>query len=778
MRKLIWLAAVLIICISNPAKGQNVGIGTVTPTEKLEVKGNIKVTGNINLNGNTGTEGQVLTSQGSNPPTWANPKMSSPDIPAGQLYAESSAELFTGDIILKSNAVSDKWYDGVGLVSFRDTLFVFGGWYFSASTGAVYTNVIRYSADDGVNWPVYNAVLPFYGHAFVYFKAPNGWLYIIGGDNNNQASLQTVWRTKDMRTFQVMTTAAGWGTRSLMGGWADEESNIYIAGGQQTTSVETGPNDIWKSADGGATWTRIANNISVNGEYFLGQNICNQVKLFNKRVYVIGGGISAAAPNDSYSKRVYSAPITDLGNWRRENDLPYANGRRYISTEVWDGKLWAWSGHNAAEGNVRTICYMDNSGRWHDFKYTYTGNNPSSETTTTHAAGITIHKDMLYRVLGNLNNDAYALKRSALMSSITVRDTLRTKNLLVSSLEGSGNRLAFASAQGEIKSGSLLESDILTTTYDFSDKAVSNQQAQAQQANFWITGRGLFGGGTNFGKTLQVNGETYLGGLTGIGTSNPATYLAGIPGMAVYSPASSGISIANSNKYWLTWIQNNDLHFFEGGASQNRLIIKSGGVVNISNLAGTGTRMVVADASGNLAAQPLAQDGSAITGGNLGNVAYGVFKQKSGNELQFKSLNTVTDNGIELVSNSNDITVKNNAYAAYGKVEVYTGDATPNVIIKTVTPTDNSAGTFEVDMAGIASNMDAITGKKHVRYKKIGGTVTIGAITNIVPTAADNSLATANWTITAASGKLEIKVTGVSNTTIKWKPVFKLNEVY
>ena len=139
---------------------------------------------------------------------------------------------------------------------------------------------------------------------------------------------------------------------------------------------------------------------------------------------------------------------------------------------------------------------------------------------------------------------------------------------------------------------------------------------------------------------------------------------------------------------------------------------------------------------------------------------------------------TVSDNGIELVSNNNDITVKNNAYAAYGKVEVYTGDATPNVIIKTITPADNSAGTFEVDMAGIASNMDAITGKKHVRYRKTGGNITLGSITNIVPTTADNSLATANWTITAASGKLEIKVTGVANATIKWKPVFKLNEVY
>lgn len=778
MRKLTALSFLACLVFSINAMSQNVGIGTNTPSEKLEVNGNIKITGNINLNGNTGAEGQVLTSQGSNPPIWITPATVSPESAAGQLFSQASSELFTGDIILKSTAVSDKWYDGVGLVSFRDTLFVFGGWYFSASTGAVYTNEIRYSINDGANWAASNAVLPFYGHAFVYFKAPDGWLYIIGGDNNNQASLQTVWRTKDMRTFNVMTTTAGWGTRTLMGGWADEASNIYIAGGQQTTNVQTGPNDIWKSTDGGITWNRIANNIQVNGEYFLGQNICNQVKLFNRRVYVIGGGISAAAPDDSYSKKVYSASIYDLSKWRKENDLPYTNGRRYISTEVWDGKLWVWSGNNAAEGNVRTICYMDHSGTWHDFKYTYTDNNPNNPVTTTHAAGITVHKDMLYRVQGNLNNDAYALRRSAFIPSLSVRDTLKTKNIFATSLEGSGNRLAFASPEGEVKAGNLLETDILTTGYDFSSKAVSNQSAAAQQANFWITGRGLFGGGTDHGKTLQVTGETYFSGLTGIGTSNPSTYLAGIPGLAVYNASNSGISIANSNKYWLTWIQNNDLHFFEGGASVNRLTLKSGGVVNISNLAGNGVRMVVTDATGNLSAQPLAQDGAGISAANLGNAIYGIYKQKNGSELQFRSLNTATDNGIELVSNTNDITVKNSAYAAYGKAEIVTGDATPNVIIKTVNPTDNSAGTFEVDMAGISNNLDAITGKKYVRYKKSGGVITLGTVTDIVPTVKDNSLTNANWTITASSGKLEIKVTGVSTGTIKWKPVFKLNEVF
>lgn len=48
----------------------NFGIGTVTPTDKLHVNGNVNVTGTIKVNGSAGTSGQVLTSNGTNDPTW------------------------------------------------------------------------------------------------------------------------------------------------------------------------------------------------------------------------------------------------------------------------------------------------------------------------------------------------------------------------------------------------------------------------------------------------------------------------------------------------------------------------------------------------------------------------------------------------------------------------------------------------------------------------------------------------------------------------------------
>lgn len=57
------LLSIFITCLS--AIAQNVGVGTNSPTQKLDVAGNINTTGNLMVNGVAGTNGQVLTMNGS-----------------------------------------------------------------------------------------------------------------------------------------------------------------------------------------------------------------------------------------------------------------------------------------------------------------------------------------------------------------------------------------------------------------------------------------------------------------------------------------------------------------------------------------------------------------------------------------------------------------------------------------------------------------------------------------------------------------------------------------
>ncbi|AOR27335.1 conserved hypothetical protein (DUF1566) [Formosa sp. Hel1_33_131] len=66
-----------------------VGIGTNSPTEKLDVAGNIKFNGALMPNNNAGSSGQVLTSSGTGVPTWTTPSSGSDSVySVNTFYAE------------------------------------------------------------------------------------------------------------------------------------------------------------------------------------------------------------------------------------------------------------------------------------------------------------------------------------------------------------------------------------------------------------------------------------------------------------------------------------------------------------------------------------------------------------------------------------------------------------------------------------------------------------------------------------------------------------------
>ena len=71
MRKIFSI--LIFNCTFIVASSQNVGIGTTSPTQKLDVVGNLRVSGAFMPGGQAGSAGQVLTSNGTgNAPTWEN----------------------------------------------------------------------------------------------------------------------------------------------------------------------------------------------------------------------------------------------------------------------------------------------------------------------------------------------------------------------------------------------------------------------------------------------------------------------------------------------------------------------------------------------------------------------------------------------------------------------------------------------------------------------------------------------------------------------------------
>ncbi len=65
---LLLLSTIILQCTN----AQNVGVGTLTPAEKLDVNGNIKVSGEIMPNGLSGSNGQVLVNNGSGGMNWVS----------------------------------------------------------------------------------------------------------------------------------------------------------------------------------------------------------------------------------------------------------------------------------------------------------------------------------------------------------------------------------------------------------------------------------------------------------------------------------------------------------------------------------------------------------------------------------------------------------------------------------------------------------------------------------------------------------------------------------
>jgi hypothetical protein len=67
------ISLVIVCCFAGLCSfAQNVGIGTTTPGEKLDVNGNVNVGGQLKLAGSAGTAGQILQKDASNNPVWTD----------------------------------------------------------------------------------------------------------------------------------------------------------------------------------------------------------------------------------------------------------------------------------------------------------------------------------------------------------------------------------------------------------------------------------------------------------------------------------------------------------------------------------------------------------------------------------------------------------------------------------------------------------------------------------------------------------------------------------
>jgi hypothetical protein len=287
-----------------------VGIGTTMPDATLHVAGSLKIADGTQANG------KIFTSDANGIGSWKLYTIQTykPGVET-EIYAESPGNINSYGFTKKSNAVNSQWWDGVILTSLHDTAFMLGGW----KTGPVVRDSIFYSTNNFTTVSFYGKI-PFACHTFTFIKSPDGYYYILGGDAFSAGTDRTsVYRSSNLRNWELRTANYGGGVRILSGGFADEYGNLYWGGGQASQNSQ-GLNDIWKSTDGGLNWTQVATNINIGGDTIIGKNITNQMKYFNGRVYVVGGGIydNNTPAKFTYTKKVYSSAVDNLNLWKEE----------------------------------------------------------------------------------------------------------------------------------------------------------------------------------------------------------------------------------------------------------------------------------------------------------------------------------------------------------------------------------------------------------------------------------------------------------------------------
>lgn len=311
---------------------------------------------------------------------------------------------FTWEVVARD--ILPQWRDGIATVQRGNDLYLIGGWKprsfpepFTATT-----NEIWRSRDGGISWTFFANAGFTPRHTFVCIDSEDGYVYVIGGDQYNDASQRAeVWRSENMKDWERISGSSPFGDRMLMAG-VEYKGDFYVGGGQMLPDFKTGLQDFYISRDKGVTWTRLP-----GAPAHLGKNIVGTMTVFNGKIYQVSGGWYGG---DSLSAFTYSSEVystTDGINWLAEKPLPMP-GVQYPNTLVFDKKLWCVAGSSVVSGsratgyNKNDICYMDASGKWTLVK-------PKAAGPTTHASSLVVRDNALLLVAGNELNGVFRLKK-------------------------------------------------------------------------------------------------------------------------------------------------------------------------------------------------------------------------------------------------------------------------------------------------------------------------------------------------------------------------------
>jgi len=199
------------------------------------------------------------------------------------------------------------------------------------------------STDQGATWTQMTASGGWptrYSHASCVLA--DGSIIIAGGwgDGNPGSRLNDVWRSTDQgATWTRMTAAPGWTARESLCAVALADGSMVIAGGNGSG----GPfNDVWRSTDQGATWTQMTAAAEWPGRAYAG---C--VALSGDRILVMGGLVSGGeGKNDIWASDDYGATWAEL-----TTQNPWTARSGFATAVLPDGSIVVMGGMQQSGGS-------------------------------------------------------------------------------------------------------------------------------------------------------------------------------------------------------------------------------------------------------------------------------------------------------------------------------------------------------------------------------------------------------------------------------------------
>ena len=196
-------------------------------------------------------------------------------------------------------------------------------------------NDVWQSADKGATWTLVNASPGWIGrHAHAAVALPDGSIIMTGGFNSN--SKREVWKSADKgATWSVLTANPGFTPRYYHTMNVLPDGCIVIIGGYGDT--EGRMNDVWRSADGGLSWTQ-----QTAGAAWSKRDSHTTVALPDGSLVLIGGF------DNSYLNDVWRSE--DQGaSWTLVNASPGWSPRRIASAVAMpDGSIVLTGGYDDA----------------------------------------------------------------------------------------------------------------------------------------------------------------------------------------------------------------------------------------------------------------------------------------------------------------------------------------------------------------------------------------------------------------------------------------------